>query len=273
MPKIRIRGAELYYEDVGSGPETIVFSHGLLFSTRLFDKQVEAFKGRYRCFSYDHRGQGQSEITESGYDMDTLTDDAIALIEHFKLGPVHFVGLSMGGFVGMRLAARRPDLVRSLALLETSGEPEPEKNVPKYRMLAFIGKVFGLGIVANRVMKIMFSQTFLNDPSRTQEREHWKKVLSGLNMKGVAKALEGVVTRKPVLDELSKIRVPTLVGVGDEDVATVPAKAQRIHEGIAGSRLVILEGAGHSSSIEQPAAVNAELERLFTEAKAKSGAA
>jgi pimeloyl-ACP methyl ester carboxylesterase len=273
MPKIRIRGAELHYEDVGQGPETILFSHGLLFSTRMFDKQVEAFKGRYRCFSYDHRGQGQSETTASGYDMDALTEDAIALIEHFKLGPVHFVGLSMGGFVGMRMAARRPDLVKSLAVLETSAEPEPEKNVPKYRMLAFIGRMFGLGLVANRVMKIMFSQTFLNDPSRVQEREHWKKVLSGLDMKGVSKALEGVVTRKPVLDELSKIRVPTLVGVGDEDVATVPAKAQRIHEGITGSRLAIIKGAGHSSSLEQPEAVNAELEKLFSESRAKSGAA
>src|SRR5438105_1818396 len=108
MARMRLNGADIHYEDTGPGPAgTIVFSHGLLWSSRMFAPQVEALRGRFRCIAYDHRGQGRTEVTPGGYDMDTLADDAAALIEALGVAPVHFVGLSMGGFVGMRLAARK----------------------------------------------------------------------------------------------------------------------------------------------------------------------
>src|SRR6516162_3745736 len=72
MPTMPINGAKIYYEDTGSGPGTIVFAHGLLCNTHLFDHQVAALKDRYRCIAFDFRGQGQSEVTKTGYDMDTL---------------------------------------------------------------------------------------------------------------------------------------------------------------------------------------------------------
>ena len=141
MPHINCNNSSLYYVDEGSGAETIVFSHGLLFSHEMFRKQIDHFKSRYRCIAYDHRGQGQSEATKTGYDMDSLFLDAVALIENLQLGSVHFVGLSMGGFVGMRLAARKPDLVKSLTLMETSAETEVNKL--KYSVLNLIFKVAG----------------------------------------------------------------------------------------------------------------------------------
>ena len=68
--------------------------------------------------------------------------------------------------------------------------------------------------------------------------------------------MRGVIEREGIVDELHAIKAPTLVIVGDEDVATVPAKAERIQQRIAGSRLEIVSQAGHSSSIEQPEAVS-----------------
>jgi 3-oxoadipate enol-lactonase len=125
MPIIRVNGAALYYEEHGAGPETIVLAHGLLWSCRMFDAQVALLKEHYRCVAFDFRGQGQSEVTRSGYDMETLYEDAVALIEQLGCAPCHFLGLSMGGFIGLRLAARHPELLRSLILLETSADPEP----------------------------------------------------------------------------------------------------------------------------------------------------
>ena len=117
MPEFAVGGGErIYYVDEGSGPDTIVFSHGLLWSGEMFRPQIDALKDRFRCVAFDHRGQGQSPVARSGYDMDTLTADAAALIEGVGAAPCHFVGLSMGGFVGMRLAARRPELLRSLLI-------------------------------------------------------------------------------------------------------------------------------------------------------------
>lgn len=254
MPYLSINGANIYYEISGKGTETIVFSHGLLWSGQMFHKQVAYFQENYRCVTYDHRGQGKSEVTKHGYDMDELYEDAVALIEALDLAPCHFVGLSMGGFIGMRLAARRPDLLRTLILMETSANEEAFKG--KYKKLNFIAKLFGIGIVADKVMPIMFGQTFLNDPYRTGERNKWRKILAD-NKRSITKSVTGVITRKAVLEELKSIEMPTLILVGDEDVATPVSKAEEISHHIINSKLVVLEGAGHSSSIETPDQVNA----------------
>jgi 3-oxoadipate enol-lactonase len=266
MPTLRVNGATLWYTDQGAGPETIVFAHGLLWDGRMFDAQVAALRNRFRCIAFDFRGQGQSEVTRGGYDMDTLSDDAAALIEALGAAPCHFVGLSMGGFVGMRLAARRPGLIRSLVLMETSADAEPAENAPKYRAMGVVGWLLGrLGfrLIAGRVMRIMFGRTFLEDPARAAERAEWRSRLMANHRTGITRALGGVIDRLPVYDELGKIACPTLVMVGDQDVATVPAKAERIHAAIAGSRLRIIPGAGHTSSAEEPAFVNAALEEFL----------
>jgi 3-oxoadipate enol-lactonase len=263
MPTLQVDGATLWYEEHGSGPETVVFAHGLLWSGRMFDAQVAELADRFRCVTFDFRGQGRSEVTAGGYDMDTLADDAAALIEALGCAPCHFVGLSMGGFIGMRLAARRPGLVRSLVLMETSADAEPAENVPRYRMLGGIVGVLGrvgMRLVMPRVMRIMFGRTFLQDPARADDRRVWRERGMANHPRGITRALRGVIERKPVYGELGKIAVPTLVVVGDEDVATVPAKAERLHAAIPGSRMVVIPGAGHTSSVEQPDLVNAALE-------------
>ncbi|OLS26379.1 MAG: Arylesterase [Candidatus Heimdallarchaeota archaeon LC_3] len=140
MTNLTINNAELYYEDTKSGKETILFSHGLLWSCRMFDDQVNELKGDYRVIAYDHRGQGRSGIPKNGYDLDSLTDDVVMLIKNLNLDSVHFVGLSMGGMVGMRLAARHPELVKSLILIDTSADPESPKNLPKFKQMNFIAK-------------------------------------------------------------------------------------------------------------------------------------
>src|SRR5258706_4124546 len=173
--RIRVNGAELYYEEQGTGSETIFFSHGLLWSCRMFDDQITMIKGRYRCIAFDHRGQGQSEVTRGGYDMETLSEDAAALIEALGGAPCHFLGLSMGGFVGVRLAARRPELLKSLILLETSAGPEPRENRAKYQQLNFIARWVSLGFVSKQVMKVMFGQKFLYDPARAKLRREWQQ--------------------------------------------------------------------------------------------------
>lgn len=260
MPMIEVNGARLHYSDLGSGPRTVVFGHGLLWSGEMFGPQMAALSDRFRCIAVDWRGQGRSAVTDGGYDMDTLTEDLVALIQQLDIAPVDYVGLSMGGFIGMRLAARHPDLVRSLALLETSAEPEPAENVTGYRRLAQVVRWLGPRPVAGKVMSIMFGQTFLTDPGREADRAEWRRRLVSVNRVGAVRATHGVIDRAGVTDELERITAPTLVLVGDEDVATVPDKARRIQAGIAGSQLVVVPRAGHTSTIEQPAAVTAALE-------------
>ncbi|MEN2284235.1 alpha/beta hydrolase [Algoriphagus sp. SE2] len=255
MPHIIVNNVKLFYTDQGIGEETIVFSHGLLWSHKMFEAQVEFLSARFRVIAFDHRGQGESEV-KTPYDMDTLTEDAFLLIKSLCNKPVHFAGLSMGGFIGMRMAARHPEIVKSLILLETSANSEPVENLPKYKTLSSIVKWFGvIRPVAKKVMPIMFAESWLMNPINKEKVDFWKKELMS-NHKSITGPVEGVIYRKGVEEELKFITCPTMIIVGDEDVATRPEKAKFIQMGIPDSKLHRVPGAGHSSCIEKPKVIN-----------------
>jgi pimeloyl-ACP methyl ester carboxylesterase len=230
----------------------VVFGHGLLFSGWMFRAQVKALRREYRCVTIDWRGQGDTPPARDGYDMDRLSEDAIDLIARLEAGPVHYVGLSMGGFVGQRIAARRPELIRSLTLLDTSAEHEYPRNAVEDTLLAHIYLVAGMAPVRGQVEKVMFGPTFRNDPAGRAVIDEWTQLLEHQSRRGIRNAVMGVVLRKPVLPELPNITAPTLVAVGADDVPTPVARSRKIVEHIKGARLEIVPHCGHSSSLEQP---------------------
>ena len=263
MPKIKVNGVLLNYQDQGMGDETILFVHGLLLNHHLFDAQVEALKSNYRCIAVDLRGQGDSEVTSSGYDMDNLTRDTVAFIEALDCGPCHFVGLSMGGFIGMRLAINHPQLLRTLSLCDTSADPEPKENIFKYRMLAFMARFIGFRPMLSQLLPIMFSKDTLEDESKRETIEYWTQQIGKNSQIGSPRAAMGVIKRKGVYQQLGQIRTPTLVLVGEQDVATTVDKSERMHKAISHSEMIVIPSAGHSSSVEQPAKVTQALQEFI----------
>jgi pimeloyl-ACP methyl ester carboxylesterase len=156
----------------------------------------------------------------------------------------------MGGFVGMRLAARRPDLLMSLTLLNTSAEAEGEDARARYNQLAWAALALGPHRLVDRILPVVFGRTFLADAANADTVARWREALAA-NSRLVFRAVQGVIQRESVLAELPRIECPTLVVAGEEDVATPPPKARRIHEAIVGSQLVRVP-TGHSSTIERP---------------------
>lgn len=264
MPTLAVNGTELYYEDTGPGStgQTIAFSHGLLWDTSLFAPQIAALRDRYRCIAWDHRGQGRSASDiRHCIDMELCTQDAVALLAALGITRCHVAGLSMGGFVAMRLAARRPALVDKLVLIETSADPEPPENVPRYRMLSRVARLIGPRIIAKRVAPIMLGASILHDPGRRSEVDRYLTVMTA--RRDIWRAVNGVIDRAGCFDELPQIAAPCLVLVGDEDVATTPEKAQRLTAAICNARLERIPRAGHSSTVESPREVIAALESFL----------
>lgn len=263
MPTLSLDGATLHYEDTGGPGEPLLLSHGLLWSARMFEAQIAAFRDRYRVVAWDHRGQGRSsDHAGDTVPIELVTADALALMDALGIERAHFAGLSMGGFVGMRLAARHPDRVRSLVLLETTARPEAAANVPKYGQLGWVAKWLGLWPVAGVVMKIMFGSTFLSDPAQKERVARWRAELTG-NRRSIVKAVLGVIQREGVLHEIGRIQVPTTVIVGEEDAATPPEEAEEIANIVPGAVLERIPGAGHTSTVEQPERVISAMERHF----------
>jgi pimeloyl-ACP methyl ester carboxylesterase len=265
VPIVPVNGAQVFVDDTAApagqpDAPTIVFGHGLLMSGRMFAAQVERLRPRYRCVTVDWRGQGRSPAAENGYDMDTLTRDAVGIIEQLDAGPVHYVGLSMGGFVGMRLASRHPALLRSLVLLNTSAGPEDPTKVGRYRLLARIYGVTGVGPLRSQVEPILFGSTYLADPASKRQRDEWVAQVGAVKRSGMKKAIYGVTDREPIAGELDRVTTPTLVVAGGEDVATPVHLAETIAASIDGAHLEILAECGHTSTLEQPDTVGELIE-------------
>jgi pimeloyl-ACP methyl ester carboxylesterase len=269
MPTITRAGATFAYGDSGApaghtDAPTVLFGHGLLFSGWMFHPQVETLSIRYRCVTIDWRGQGASPPGPGGYDMDTLTGDAAALVEHLDVGSVHWVGLSMGGFVGMRLAARRPELVRSLSLLSTSAERDSDEVNVESAKLAGLLWAFGPEPVQDALKQMMFGPGFQGVPDNDALIKEWLERLAQSEGSGIASAIMGVIRRAPVTDELARITAPTLVIAGEHD--TMPPDCGRaIANTIPDARFELIPGSGHAITLNKPADVTRLLREFLAE--------
>lgn len=257
MPLVAANNAQLFYEDQGTGQQTVFFAHGLCLSGRMFHRQVLALRDRYRCITMDFRGQGRTPVTDFGYSLDNLAADAIRLIQRLDAAPVHFVGLSMGGFIGLRLALQRPDLLRSLTLMNTGADAESTGDKARYMAMIAAARLFGLRPLAGSVMRRLFGATFLNDPARADQRKRWRKQVIEQDRTGITRAANGVLHRKSLRDEqLASVTTPTLIIAGSEDIAQPPHLSRRLAKQMPRSKFVQLPKVGHNCCIEAPDRVN-----------------
>ncbi|ROS44224.1 alpha/beta fold hydrolase [Amycolatopsis thermoflava] len=261
---ITVNGARIACTDTGPRhAPAVVFGHGLLFGGWMFGPQIAALRTRYRCVTLDWRGQGESPPSPGGYDMDTLTADALRLIERLGLAPVHWVGLSMGGFVGQRLAARHGEVLRSLTLLGTSACPEEARKAREYRRMARVQRVTGVRPLLPRIRPLLFGPAFLASPAARPVLTAWQRRVVRLDRTGLRQAVDGVADRPGVETELGRISVPTLIATGADDIATPPAEARRIADLVPAAELHLLAGCGHTSTLEQPARITELLEAFL----------
>ena len=267
MPHLTANGRQIAYTEVGSGAETVVFSHGYLMSGRMFDHQIAALKNRYRVIAFDHRGHGDSPTCQDPFTLYDLVDDATALIDALADGPMHFAGMSTGGFVGMRIALKRPELIRSLTLIDTAAGAEDPSALKQYNQLLFVVRWFGTRPVLGKVLPILMGPTFLSDPARADEVTTWRHRIAALDKRSLYRFGKAIFGRDDVLPALAALDSPppTQIIVGADDVATPVAKSKAMHEAIKGSSLCVILDAGHTSPVEQPEAVTAAMERFLAE--------
>lgn len=231
------------------GPEdgpVLMLSNSLMSTHRMWDPQMTAFGAHYRVLRYDTRGHGATETTEGPYSIDLLARDAEALIEVLGVGPVHFLGLSMGGMIAQRLAVNRPNLVRSLSLCDTASEM-PTLAMWNDRIATANAK--GVEGLLPGTIKRWFTPGFIErSPAAVGFVEGMIRDTKAPGYIGCASAVRDMSQTNILKD----IHVPTLVLVGAEDPACTPAQAMVLHENIQGSRHVVLEDAAHLANIEKP---------------------
>ena len=273
MPTVQVNGVNLFYKESGSGPETIVFSHGLLMDHTMFEPQRAVFEKQYRVIAYDHRAQGQSEDIGRGYDMSTIADDAALLIRALNAAPCHFAGLSMGGFAGMRVAAHHPELIQTLTLMNTTATKEKAANRIKYAFLAQMVKIFSPAPFTSIAVKELFGQTTRRSAERRLMLEEWTGKLRA-RPRNISRSLQAVMNRREFrAKEMAAIQCPTLIITGEDDTAQPPRNSASLISGIRGARHVNIPGAGHSSCLETPDEVTAAMQEFLEDVSANQSAA
>jgi 3-oxoadipate enol-lactonase len=265
MAHIKVNGVNLFYEEYGAGNETVLFAPGVLWDSEMFRAQVEHLKASYRVIVFDHRGTGRSDKPRKDLDMDTLAEDARELINAVGARPCHFVGHCVGGVVGLRLAARYPECLRSLTLLNTTPEVEPRENMPNYQKLIKEVRWWGMWLYAGKFMQFLFCKPFMNskDAEVVRVRNFWRKRLRRIKLVPALRSLDVYLKRKSIEDELRYVSCPTLVICGDQDKFTLPSKGERIANSVRGADVVHIPHAGHNAPIEAGGHVNALLTQFF----------
>jgi len=225
----------------------------------MFDAQVVELRSDYRCIAYDLRGHGKSGVPKAGYDLDTQTADAVVLIRALAAMPCHFVGVSLGGVVGLHLAADHPQLIRSLTLIGSTAGTETHSL--RLRLASPMVRWLGPGLFARTFMKTLFGSRFLRDPAQADLREEWRTRIAANDRRGLARSMTAVAKRPP-FDRLSKVAQRTLLIVGEEDRANPPKESETMKEQLHQAKLAVIPKAGHSPTIEAPEAATGAL-RLF----------
>lgn len=252
MPSIDLGSHELWYEDTGEGPPVLLV-HGLFFDHRMWEAQVEALRPSYRCISVDVRCHGSSGCPEAGWDLWDAAEDMGALLDHLDLDQVHWIGLSMGGMIGLRFALEHQDRLTSLVLLDTSAEREAREKM--HKAMAGLARLGGRPLIRLMMPYVagqMFSKGFKDSP----EAQPWLDLVKDLEPDRVHAGAMAVFDREALVHRLEEIRAPTMVLVGDRDRATPPSNAETLEKGIPGARRALVPGAGHMSALERPGYVN-----------------
>ena len=252
--KIKANGIQIEYDVQGEGP-WVVMSHSLACASAMWDEQTQALKGRYKVLRFDTRGHGGSDAPAEAYTLDMLADDLHGLLGKLGVGSPHFVGLSMGGMIGMTYAVKYPRAFKSLVLCDTSSRIPPEAK-PVWAERIQIATEQGMEPLVEPTLKRWFTEPFLAKRSSVIER------VADMIRKTPARGYVGCCHAIPQIDltdRLGAITCPVQVIVGDKDVGTPVAMAEAIHRAIPNSELVIIPDASHLSNLEQPAAFNAAL--------------
>lgn len=217
---------------------------GLLCTGALYTAQIAAFSGRMGIHVADHSHQ------------DTMPGLAAAILanapERFALA-----GLSMGGYVAFEIMRIAPERVERLALLDTSARPDSPEQGENRRRLVALAERKGVGVPAREMFPKLVA------PSRGDDellREAFLEMAEVTGVGGFANQQAAIMGRADSRPTLAEVKCPTLVLVGEQDALTPVEVAREMAGGIEGSRLAVLSGSGHLSTMEAPDAVTAELE-------------
>ncbi|MEU6716411.1 alpha/beta fold hydrolase [Nonomuraea sp. NPDC046802] len=240
-----IRGARLEAcaaED-SAGPLVLINSLGT--TSAMWDGLVPALRARFDVVRYEQRGYGPEDAADGAFLLDDLVDDLFDVLDAIGLERAHLAGVSLGGMVAARAAARHPGRVGSVTIICSAPVLPQAPWVERARAV----RDTGLGVIRDTVVRRWFTPEFaFGNPDVVT---HYGDMLLACDAEQYARACD-MLAGADVRGDLPEVAAPALVIGGSADIATPPADQERYAAGIPGARLLILDGVAHMATAAAP---------------------
>ncbi|MDQ3801136.1 MAG: alpha/beta hydrolase [Acidobacteriota bacterium] len=247
-----VGGGRLYYEIAGKG-RTVVFIHGGLADSRVWDDQFKKFSKHFRVLRYDLRGFNRSDSATASF---SHVDDLHALLKFLKIERASLVGLSLGGIIAADFALEHPEMVEKLVLsasgLRGDKAPRSAQSIAVYKA----AEEKGMKTAIEMWMRHPFFAADGGTDSKFRRRS--ERMLAD-NYKYWGPTPEPIPLRWSkylTIDRLSEIKAPALVVIGDRDLPELIAISDTLAAKIGGAKKEIIKGVSHHLNMEKPREYN-----------------
>jgi 3-oxoadipate enol-lactonase len=252
---LSLGGRRLYYDLAGpASAPTVCFTHSLASDSGMWAEQLPVLlAGGFRVLRIDMRGHGGSDTVAGDYTMDALAADVAGVVEALGVGPVHYIGLSIGGMIGQAFALNHGALLRSAMLCDTLPATVPGAKQAWQPRIDAVTKAGSLAPIADATMERWFTDAFKpRDPAR------WRQIhgtIVGTTPQGFL-GCAAAILNFDFLPRLPTLKVPTLVVCGADDQGTPAAENRRIAGLVPNARYVEIPDARHLPNVERAEAFN-----------------
>jgi pimeloyl-ACP methyl ester carboxylesterase len=265
MAFVEAGGLRIAYEREGSG-RPIVFLHGFFGDHRVWRRQL-ALSDHYTFVAWDAPGCGASSLPPDGFRMPDYADLLAEFIGRLDLDRPHLVGNSFGGTLALQLASRHPEVAGSVVGIGTyagwSGSFSPA--VVAQRLEASMPDLE----LPPEEVAAKWITGFVTPDAPEQIKDEQRSIIADFKPEGMRPMIQALA-EADLREELGDLRLPTLLVWGAQDARSPIAVAQDLHAQLVGSRLVVVEGAGHLAQVEAAERLNAELRSFFRSVEGSS---
>ncbi len=259
--KAHINNIDIAYTDSGEG-DPLVFIHAFPLSRRMWEPQVEALSQQYRVITIDLRGHGESDAVLWNFTLEDYAKDVYELLRQLNVQQATFIGLSMGGYTLFAFFRLVPNVVKALVLADTRAQADNEDGKAGRQAMAQVALNEGPAAIADTMIpKLLAPSTVEN---RKDIVEQVRSMILANQSSGIIVDLMAMAARPDSTALLSQIFCPTLIIVGEDDVATPPSESHYMADRIPHAQLVTIPNAGHLSNFEQPEVFNQALWKFLT---------
>lgn len=262
LKRIDIPGATLSVNDVGQGLP-ILFVHGFPLDHTMWREQAADLSRDHRCIAPDLRGFGQSTVTEDKVTMEQFADDLAKLLDALRITePIVLCGLSMGGYIAWQFIRRHAARLRGLILCDTRAVPDSSEAAASRLKLADDVIDLGPEVVVKAMLPRLVAPGFrVREP---QWIEEIRQVILATNPQGIAAASRGMAERADARPWLAKIKCPTLVLVGEQDVISPPTEMSELASAISNAAYCVIPDSGHLAPLENSISTNLAFRSFLT---------